>query len=75
MTGEELTTATEEYLQNSPDSNQQAEEPTKVKRKSEDDEVKESKAQKTATLEGEKTEEEETEQRRIPKEKNTVRDQ
>ena len=47
MTDEELTKATEEYLQNNPDSNQQAEEPTSIKRKSEDHEVKESKAQKT----------------------------
>ena len=66
MIGEELTKATEEYLQNNPDSNQQAEESTSVKRKSEDDEVKESKAQKTVALEDEKSEDEE-EQRRIPK--------
>ena len=66
MNGEELTKATEEFLRNNPDSNQRSEEPTSVKRKSEDDEVKESKAQKTVTLEGEKAEEEE-DQRRIPK--------
>ena len=50
MTDDELTKATEKYLQNNPVSNQQAEEPTSSKRKSEDIEEKVSKSQRTEAM-------------------------